>query len=67
MNSITGKKSENENKVSQEVQDDFRAMNPIEVGDQKRLYYDIPIPVLPDFLPKPYASPLTSTEDFELY
>ena len=40
MNLISGKKSENENKVSKEVEDDFRAMNQIEVGDEKRLYYD---------------------------
>ena len=65
MNSITGKKSENENKVSQEVQDDFRAMNPIEVGDQKRLYYDIPIPALPDFIPTPPTTRFTTEEEFD--
>ena len=66
MNLISGKKSENENKVSKEVEDDFRAMNPIEVGDEKRLYYDIPIPTLPKFDPIPTPSHFKTEEEFTL-
>ena len=64
MNSISGKTSERDTKVSQEVQDDFRAMNPVEVGDQKRLYYDIPIPALPNPIPIPYHGARTSEAEF---
>jgi len=53
MNSISGSKTERDNKVSQDVEDDFRSMNPVEVGDQKRLYYDVPIPKLPTFTADP--------------
>ena len=64
MNSISGKTSERDTKVSQEVQDDFRAMNPVEVGDEKRLYYDIPIPSLPNHIPIPYRGVRTSEAEF---
>ena len=60
MNSISGNKTERDNKVSQEVEEDFRAMNPVEVGDEKRLYYDVPIPTLPDFTPTPPTTPFTT-------
>jgi hypothetical protein len=40
-------------------------MNPVEVGDQKRLYYDVPIPTLPTFTPDPPTTRLTSEGDFE--
>ena len=66
MNLISGKKSENENKISKEVEDDFRAMNPIEVGDEKRLYYDIPIPTLPKFDPIPPTSHFKTEEEYTL-
>ena len=64
MNLISGKKSENENKVSKEVEDDFKAMNPVEVGDQKRLYYDVPIRTLPDFTPTPPTTAFTTGSGF---
>ena len=64
MNSISGKSSEKDTKVSQEVQDDFRAMNPVEVGDEKRLYYDVPIPTLPDPNPIPYYGRFNAEEEF---
>ena len=64
MNSISGKSSEKDTKVSQEVQDDFRAMNPVEVGDEKRLYYDVPIPTLPDPNPIPYYGRFNTEEEF---
>ena len=64
MNSISGKSSERDNKVSQEVEEDFRAMNPVEVGDEKRLYYDVPIPTLPDFTPTPPTTRFTTEEEF---
>jgi hypothetical protein len=64
MNSISGNRTEKDNKVSQEVQDDFRAMNPVEVGDEKRLYYDVPIPTLPEFVPKPPTTHFTTEEEF---
>ena len=35
MNSISGKSSERDKKMSQDVEDNFRSMNPVEVGDQK--------------------------------
>jgi hypothetical protein len=62
--SCSSKKSENENKVSKEVEDDFRAMNPVEVGDEKRLYYDVPIPALPKFDPIPYLGARNTEEEF---
>ena len=64
MNSISGSKTERDNKVSQDVEDDFRSMNPVEVGDQKRLYYDVPIPKLPTFTPDPPTTRLKSEEEF---
>jgi hypothetical protein len=64
MNSISGSKTERDNKVSQEVEDDFRSMNPVEVGDEKRLYYDVPIPTLPTFTPDPPTTRLKSEEEF---
>ena len=39
-------------------------MNPIEVGDEKRLYYDVPIPVLPDFTPKRPTTTFKNDEEF---
>jgi hypothetical protein len=65
MNLISGKKSENENKVSKEVEEDFKAMNPVEVGDQKRLYYDVPIPPLPNFTPTPPPTAFKTEADFD--
>ena len=65
MNSISGNKTERDNKVSQEVEDDFRSMNPVEVGDEKRLYYDVPIPTLPDFTPTPPTTRFTTEEEFD--
>jgi hypothetical protein len=64
MNLITGKKSENENKISKEVEDDFRAMNPVEVGGEKRLYYDVPIPTLPEYIAPPPTTRLTTEAEF---
>ena len=64
MNSISGNRTEKDNKVSQEVEDDFRAMNPVEVGDEKRLYYDIPIPTLPEYIPKPPTTYFTTEGEF---
>jgi hypothetical protein len=64
MNSISGSKTERDNKVSQEVEDDFRSMNPVEVGDEKRLYYDVPIPALPKFDPIPYLGARNTEEEF---
>ena len=64
MNSISGNKTERDNKVSKEVEDDFRAMNPVEVGDEKRLYYDVPIPALPNFVPTPPTTAFTTEAEF---
>ena len=64
MNSISGNKTERDNKVSKEVEDDFRAMNPVEVGDEKRLYYDVPIPALPNFIPTPPTTAFTTEAEF---
>ena len=64
MNLISGKKSENENKVSKEIEDDFRAMNPVEVGDEKRLYYDVPIPTLPTYIDTPPTTRFTTEAEF---
>ena len=64
MNSISGNKTERDNKVSQEVENDFRAMNPVEVGDEKRLYYDVPIPALPNFVPTPPTTAFTTEAEF---
>jgi len=64
MNLISGKKSENENKVSKEVEDDFRAMNPVEVGGEKRLYYDVPIPTLPKYNDVPPTTRFKTEAEF---
>ena len=53
MNAITGKTPEKDTKVSQEAQDEYTSMTPIEVGGKQQLYYDVPIPALPNFIPKP--------------
>ena len=66
MNAITGKTPEKDTKVSQEAQDEIAAMAPIEVGGKQQLYYDVPIPALPTFVPKPYTSHFTDPEDFKL-
>ena len=41
-------------------------MNPVEVGDEKRLYYDIPIPTLPDPNPIPYYGRFFTEEEFTI-
>ena len=66
MSAITGKTPEKESKVSQETEDEYTAMTPIEVGGKQQLYYDVPIPALPVFVPKPYTSHLGDPEDFKL-
>ena len=66
MSAISGKTPEKDTKVSQEAQDEYTAMTPIEVGGKQQLYYDVPIPALPVFVPKPYTSHLTDPEDFKL-
>jgi hypothetical protein len=57
---------EKDTKVSQEVQDEYQSMTPIEVGGKQQLYYDVPIPPLPVFVPKPYTSYFTDPEDFKI-
>ncbi len=64
MNSISGSKTERDNKVSQDVEDDFRSMNPVEVGDEKRLYYDVPIPTLPKYINVPPTTRFTTEAEF---
>jgi hypothetical protein len=66
MNAITGKTPEKDTKVSQEAQDEYTSMTPIEVGGKQQLYYDVPIPALPRFVPKPYTSHFTNPKDFKL-
>ena len=39
-------------------------MNPVEVGDEKRLYYDVPIPALPNFVPTPPTTAFTTEAEF---
>ena len=65
MSAITGKTPEKESKVSQETEDEYKSMTPIEVGGKQQLYYDVPIPALPVFVPAPYKSKITKLEDFE--
>ena len=65
MSAITGKTPETESKVSQETEDEYKSMTPIEVGGKQQLYYDVPIPALPVFVPAPYKSKITKLEDFE--
>jgi len=66
MSAISGKTPEKDTKVSQEAQDEYQSMTPIEVGGKQQLYYDIPIPALPRFVPKPYTSHFTNPGDFKL-
>ena len=65
MNAISGKTPEKDTKVSQEAQDEYQSMTPIEVGGKQQLYYDVPIPPLPPFVPKPYTSHFTDPADFK--
>ena len=65
MNAISGKTPEKDTKVSQEAQDEYQSMTPIEVGGKQQLYYDVPIPPLPVFVEKPYTSRLTDPADFK--
>lgn len=65
MSAISGKTPEKEGKVSQETEDEYKSMTPIEVGGKQQLYYDVPIPALPVFVPTPYKSKITKLEDFE--
>jgi hypothetical protein len=39
-------------------------MNPVEVGGEKRLYYDIPIPTLPEYIAPPPTTRLTTEAEF---
>ena len=64
MNLISGEKSENKNKVLKEVEDDFRAMNPVEVGDDKCRYYNAPFPALPNNLRKLPTTLFTTLVEF---
>ena len=66
MNAISGKTPEKDTKVSQDAQDEYQSMTPIEVGGKQQLYYDVPIPPLPVFVEKPYTSRLTDPADFKL-
>jgi hypothetical protein len=65
MSAISGKTPEKDTKVSQEAQDEYASMTPIEVGGKQQLYYDVPIPPLPVFVPKPYTSHFTDPADFK--
>jgi len=65
MSAISGKTPEKDTKVSQEAQDEYQSMTPIEVGGKQQLYYDVPIPPLPPFVPKPYTSRFTDLADFK--
>ena len=65
MSAISGKTPEKDTKVSQEAQDEYQSMTPIEVGGKQQLYYDVPIPPLPSFVPKPYTSRFTDLAAFK--
>jgi hypothetical protein len=65
MSAVSGKTPEKDTKVSQEAQDEYQSMTPIEVGGKQQLYYDVPIPPLPPFVPKPYTSRFTDLADFK--
>ena len=67
MNALSGKTQDKDNntKVSQEAQEEYKSMTPIEVGGKQQLYYDVPIPALPVYVPTPYKSKITKLEDFE--
>jgi hypothetical protein len=65
MSAVSGKTPEKDTKVSQEAQDEYQSMTPIEVGGKQQLYYDVPIPPLPPFVPKPYTSRFTDLAAFK--